>query len=203
MLKGAHTYNWLSWVLLDFPTSALAVAYELQVPPSLSFSRQRCTSTLGGSEPAMRRLSLAGARSACERERPCHTVGHPDAAGLISFFQTPLQLWCHVRVPRPADKAPSSHWQTQKVRERVGRPQSKGRSASSGRYYYEGKQPLASPSYTLGVMDDLQLQVYLTPPVPEKYAATSFEIFKGWLVRTKWLAAIVVRVDRDKAPGHH
>ena len=90
MLKGAHAYNRLSWVLLEFATFVLAVAYTLQVPPSLSFSCHRCTSTLGGSTPAMRRLSLAGARSACKRERPCHSVGHPDVAGLISFFQTPL-----------------------------------------------------------------------------------------------------------------
>ena len=29
--------------------------------------------------------------------------------------------------------------------------------------YYKGEQTLESPSYTLGVLDDLQLQVHLTP----------------------------------------
>ena len=82
----------------------------------------------------------------------------------------------------------------------------KARDARRQAEYYAGKQALASPSYTLGVMDDLQLQVYLAPLVPEKYAATSFERFRGWLVRclrTKWPAAIVVHVDRDKPPRHH
>ena len=72
--------------------------------------------------------------------------------------------------------------------------------------HYEGKQALASPSYTLGTMDDLQLQVYLAPLVPEKHSATAFERFRGRLVRclrAKWLAATVVRVDRDKPQGHH
>ena len=50
-------------------------------------------------------------------------------------------------------------------------------------------------------MDDLQLQVHLAPPVPEKFAAASFKRFRGWLVRclrAKWPAAAVVCVDRDK-----
>ena len=97
--------------------------------------------------------------------------------------------------PSGKRKRSASGWATRKARD-ARRPAE----------YYEGKQALESPSYTLGVLDDLQLQVYLTFPMQEKYAATSFERFKGWLVRrlhTKWQTAVVVRVDRDKPSGHH
>ena len=81
----------------------------------------------------------------------------------------------------------------------------KARDARHQAEHYEGKQALASPSYMLGTVDDLQLQVHLAPPVPEKFAAASFERFRGWLVRclrAKWPAAAVVRVDRDTPQGH-
>ena len=72
--------------------------------------------------------------------------------------------------------------------------------------YFESKQALESPSYTLGVLDDLHLQIHLAPPVQEKHAATAFERLRGWLVRClrpKWPTAVVVRMDRDKPAGHH
>ena len=56
------------------------------------------------------------------------------------------------------------------------------------------------------MLDDLYLQIHLAPRVHEKHAATSFERFRGWLVRhlrPKWLAVVVVWMDRDKPPGHH
>ena len=92
-------------------------------------------------------------------------------------------------------KRSASRWATRKARDVP-------REAE----YYEGKQPLESPSYTLGVLDDLQLQVHLTPPIQERDAATVFERFRGWLVRhlrPKWLAVSVVPMDREKPSGHH
>ena len=32
--------------------------------------------------------------------------------------------------------------------------------------YFESKQALENPSYTMGLLDDLQLQVRLSPPPP-------------------------------------
>ena len=98
-----------------------------------------------GFTPAMRRLSLAGARSACERERPCHSVGHPDAAGLILFFQTSLQLWCHVCIPKPADKAPSSHWQNAK-RQRAGGPPAKHGTLGVKQNIIKANRPWRAPA---------------------------------------------------------
>ena len=39
------------------------------------------------------------------------------------------------------------------------------------------------------------------PPMPEKFAAASFERFRGWLVwglRAKWLASAIVRINANK-----
>ena len=97
--------------------------------------------------------------------------------------------------PTGKHKRSDSGWATRKARD-----------ARRQAEHYEGKQAVASPSYTLGVMDDLQLQVHLAPPVHEKFAAAAFERFRGWLVRclrAKWPAAEVIRVDRDKPQGHH
>ena len=108
MSHGTHTYSQVLRVPSSFSTSLLAVAYAFQVPGPLSYPRQTCTSTLGGSAPAMRRASLMAVRLACERERPCHSVGHFDAASLTSSFQSPLQVWYHVGVPKPTYTATSS-----------------------------------------------------------------------------------------------
>ena len=99
--------------------------------------------------------------------------------------------------PSGKSKRSASGWNTRKARDA-------GRQAE----YFESKQALESPSYTLGVLDDLQLQVHLAPPVQEKHAAMAFERFRGWLMRSlrpksKWPAAVVVRKDRDKPAGHH
>ena len=70
----------------------------------------------------------------------------------------------------------------------------------------EGKKALASPSYTVGTVDDIKLRAHLAPPVPEKFAAASFERSRGWLVRNlraKWPAAAIVRGDHDKPQGRH
>ena len=83
----------------------------------------------------------------------------------------------------------------------------KARDARRQAEYFESKQSLESRSYTLGMLDDHQLQIHLAPPLQEKYAATAlFERFKGGLVRRprpKWPAAVVVRMERDKPTRHY
>ena len=65
----------------------------------------------------------------------------------------------------------------------------KARDAWREAEYFESRQALESPSYTLGVLDDLRLQIHLAAPVQERHAATTLERFRGWLVRRlgpKW-----------------
>ena len=103
----------------------------------------------------------------------------------------------------PAESHPSTG---KRKRSEQGWVASKARDARHQAQHYEGKHALASPNYTLGTVDDLQLQVHLASPVPEKFAAASFERFQGWLVRclrAKWPVAAVVRVGRDRPQGHH
>ena len=66
--------------------------------------------------------------------------------------------------PSGKRKQSASGWATRKARD-----------ARRQAEYFEGKQTLESPSYTLGVLDDHQLHVHLAPPVQEKHAATAFE----------------------------
>ena len=87
-----------------------------------------------------------------------------------------------------------------------GWPTRKARDARRQAENYVGKQALTSPSYSLGTMDDLRVQVHLAPTVPEKFVAAAFQRFRGWLVRclgAKWAAGAVFRVDPDKPQGHH
>ena len=82
----------------------------------------------------------------------------------------------------------------------------KARDARRLAEHYEGTKALASPIYTLGMVDDLQLHIHLTPPMPEKFATASFEQFRGSLVRglrTKWPAAAIVRISAHKPQGAH
>ena len=97
--------------------------------------------------------------------------------------------------PSGKRKRSASEWATRKARD-----------ARRQAEYFESKKALESPSYMLGVLDDIQLQIHLAPPVQEKHAATVFERSRGWLVRRlrpKWPAAVVVRINRDKPAGHH
>ena len=58
MSQGKQAYSQMPTVPSSFSTYLLAVAYAFQVPHPPSFPLQRCTSTLGGSTPTMRRPSL-------------------------------------------------------------------------------------------------------------------------------------------------
>ena len=90
--------------------------------------------------------------------------------------------------PSGKRKQSASGWATRKARD-----------ARRQAEYFEGKQTLESPSYTLGVLDDHQLHVHLAPPVQEKHAATAFERSRGWLekrLRQKWMPAAEPRTHK-------
>ena len=107
----------------------------------------------------------------------------------------------------PSEQSHSSHPPSGKrKRSASGWATCKARDARRQAEYFGSKQALESPSYTLGVLDDLQLQVHLEPPVQEKHAATAFERFTGWLVRRlrpKWPAVVVLRMEQDKPAVYH
>ena len=70
----------------------------------------------------------------------------------------------------------------------------KARDAHQQVEHYEGRKALASPSYTPGMVDDLQLQVHLTPPVPGPLDASSAVKVRRGVLRA-------VRVARRKPPS--
>ena len=103
------------------------------------------------------------------------------------------------------DPPAASHSSTGKrKRSEQGWAARKARDARQQAEHYEGRKALASPSYTLGMVDDLQTRVHLTPLVSEKFAAASFERYRGWLVRSlqaKWPATALVRINANKPQG--
>ena len=72
--------------------------------------------------------------------------------------------------------------------------------------HYEGQDAPVRPHYTLGTVDEKQLQIHLDPPIPKKFAEASLERFRGSLVRAlcaQWPAAAVVQLHTDKLRGGH
>ena len=55
-------------------------------------------------------------------------------------------------------------------RSEQGRTRRKARDARCTVKHYKGWAALASPHYTLGVVDEKQMQIHFDPPVPEKFA---------------------------------
>ena len=105
------------------------------------------------------------------------------------------------------DPPAESHFSTGKrKRSEQGWAAHKARDARRQAEHYEGTKAPASPSYTLGMVDDLHLHVHLTPPMPEKFTAASFKRFRGWLIRSlraKWPVAALVHINANKPQGGH
>ena len=82
----------------------------------------------------------------------------------------------------------------------------KARDARRSARYFEARDLSTRPRYTLGVVDERQLQIHLEPSVPDKFAVAAFERFRGWLVRNlraKWPETAVVRMETNKPKGGH